>query len=457
MSSSWYIHGLTRELRNFIQHCPECLILQTRRHAPYGNLQPIPAVPVPFHTLTIDFILALPVAVDGVDCMMSATCKFSKGVQLIPGKSTWTAKDWGRALLNRLDLVGWGLPKATITDRDRKFMSEMWKSIFEQLKVSLLYSTGYHPQTDGASERTNQTAEIAMRYFIHTLDRPNLWPEIVPRMQGYLNSSGSPCANEVIYGFTPNRPLDLIMQGYLNSSGSPCANEVIYGFTPNRPLDLIAKDKRIDHVTGRISVKEAIDSAQMSDKFHYDRKHQPMFLKVGDWALLRLHKGYKIPSTAGVTKKLTQQYVGPFEVIERVGRLAYRLEIPEGWLIHPVFSIAHLEPCPAPGSDPFERSSPDHIPPVSTHPDGSMDCEIERLLNKRTYKKGRGYVTEYLLRWKSYGPEWDRWYDVKDLEGAGELIKEYEEEMAPFNTAKTSSTPKSLPKRGRGRPKGSKI
>lgn len=140
-------------------------------------------------------------------------------------------------------------------------------------------------------------------------------------------------------------------------------------------------------------------------------------------------------------------------------RLAYKREIPQGWLIHPVFSIAHLEPCPAPGSDPFERSSQDHLPSLSTHPDGSMDCEIERLLNKRTYKKGKGYVTEYLLRWKSYGPEWDRWYNVKKLENAKESIQEYEAEMGPFSTADTSNTPKSLPKHGqrrRGRPKGRK-
>ena len=69
--------------------------------------------------------------------------------------------------------------------------------------------------------------------------------------------------------------------------------------------------------------------AQMNNKRHYDRRHQPMYLKVGEWALVRLHKGYEIPSTLGVTKKLTDQYVGPFKVLEKVGKLAYRLEIPD--------------------------------------------------------------------------------------------------------------------------------
>ena len=401
VSSSWYIHGLNKQLREFIRHCPECLVLQTRRHAPYGNLQPISTVPVPFHTLTLDFILALPVSVSGMDSIMSATCKYTKGIQLIPGKSTWSAAEWGKALLNRLDIVGWGLPKATITDRDRKFLSEMWRAIFELLKVSLLYSTAYHPQTDGSSERTNQTAEIALRYFVHGLEKPNMWPETIPRIQGFLNSSGS-----------------------------PSANEIAFGFTPNRPLDLLSNNQKIDHFLARISAKEAIDLAQVSNKFHYDRKHQPMFLRVGDWALLRLHKGYKIPSTLGVTKKLTQQYVGPFQVLQRVGRLAYKLDIPDSWLVHPVFTIAQLEPCPDPNKDPFERPNKHiHIPPVSTNEDGSINCEIERLLNKRVHKKGRGYTTEYLIRWKSYGPEYDQWYNVKSLGDAGDLVQEYEQEV----------------------------
>ena len=50
-------------------------------------------------------------------------------------------------------------------------------------------------------------------------------------------------------------------------------------------------------------------------------------MKVGDWVMLKLHKGYSIPSSAGITKKLTQQYIGPFCLLEKVGRLAYKLDV----------------------------------------------------------------------------------------------------------------------------------
>lgn len=406
VSTSWYIRGLSNQLREFIRHCPECQVLQTRRHQPYGSLSPIESPPVPFHTLTLDFILALPTSEgDEYDTILSVTDKFTKRVTGIPGKSTWNTAQWAEALIDRLELLDWGIPKAIISDRDRKFLSELWQAIFKRLGVSLLYSTAYHPQTDGSSERTNQTMEIAMRFYIHTLEKPSLWPKILPRLQALLNNSVSSTT-----GKTPN--------------------EVAYGFTPNTALDLLNTASSPEFLHARTSAKDAIAFANINAKYHYDRHHQPMFLRVGDYAFLRLHRGYNIPANLGVTKKLTQQYVGPFKVLGRVGRLAYRLEVPEDWKVHPVFTIAQLEP--APGVDPFDRPRPDH--PSSVFVEGDTDTlksyVIDRLLNKRIIPKGRGFATEYLVKWKGYGPEHDRWYNVKDLDNAQDLVREYEEGMS---------------------------
>ena len=105
VTRSWYIRGLTRLLREFIRHCPQCLQLQTRRHRPYGSLQPIESPPVPFFTLTLDFVLALPLTKQGYNAIMSVTCKFSKRVTLIEGADTWSAEQWAQAFLKRLDLI----------------------------------------------------------------------------------------------------------------------------------------------------------------------------------------------------------------------------------------------------------------------------------------------------------------------------------------------------------------
>ena len=139
----------------------------------------------------------------------------------------------------------------------------------------------------------------------------------------------------------------------------------------------------------------------------------------------------EIPSTAKVTHKLGQQYVGPFPVLQKIGRLAYRLDIPTIWPIHPVFTIAQLEPGPPPSEDPFRRPRPDH--PDSVHVEGDTDqyksWELERLLSKRIIPIGRArtMVTQYLARWKGYGPEHDEWLSEHKLSNARELIDDYEQ------------------------------
>lgn len=56
--------------------------------------------------------------------------------------------------------------------------------------------------------------------------------------------------------------------------------------------------------------------------------------------MLKLYKRYSIPFFAGITKKLTQQYVGPFCILEKVGRLTYKLDVPLDWKVHSVFLVA---------------------------------------------------------------------------------------------------------------------
>ena len=218
---------------------------------------------------------------------MSVTCKFSKRVTLIEGADTWSAEDWAHAFLKSLDLIDWGLPGELITDRNPKFLSRFWKALFARLGVNLLYSTAYHPQTDGSSERTNQTVEIALRFFVHAMEDLSRWPKVLSQIQSLLNNTSSSTT-----GKTPN--------------------EIAYSFSPRRPLDLISAMDVPNACVARTDGADAISFALLNQKEHYDRKHQPLFMKVGDWAMLRLHKGYSIPSSAGVTKKLTQKYVGPF-------------------------------------------------------------------------------------------------------------------------------------------------
>ena len=159
----------------------------------------------------------------------------------------------------------------------------------------------------------------------------------------------------------------------------------------------------------RNEAKEAIAFAMMSSKRIYDKKHSPLHLRPGDYAYIQLHKGYQIHSAWN--KKLENQYAGPFEVLKRVGRLAYRLKLPDQWRIYPVFSISHLEPADNPDGDLFKRPVPEQPEAIYVEGDTAtrQSYELERLLDRRQRRIRGKEVVEYLVRWKGYGAEHDKW------------------------------------------------
>lgn len=69
-------------------------------------------------------------------------------------------------MLDSLDIIDWGILKAILSDKDRKFFSKLWSVMFKKLGVKLLYSTAYYPQTNGQSKRSNQILEITLYFQI---------------------------------------------------------------------------------------------------------------------------------------------------------------------------------------------------------------------------------------------------------------------------------------------------
>lgn len=90
-----------------------------------------------------------------------------------------------------------------------------------------------------------------------------------------------------------------------------------YNFTPRHLLDLLEALFFSDTLVARADVAEAIFFALINQKLAYNWKHQLLFIKINEWAMLQLHKRSNIPTTVGVTKKLTQQYVGLFYILEK--------------------------------------------------------------------------------------------------------------------------------------------
>ena len=392
------IYKCTKLLKQYIYHCRQCREYARKRHKPYGSLQPILTPPIPFYCITMDFILGLPIITDGYNAAMAVVDKFSKRTGFIPGKTTWNAEDWGKALIKHLQMSDWGFPRMIISDRDRKFLSGFWQGMFHSLNAKLLYSTAYHPQSDGQTERIIGIAEVMLRYFI-ALHPQEEWREYLPSLQSILN-------------------------GTRNASTGCTPHELMYGMKLHSPLNIGFRTPEFQEFTIRKDAAEALKYAATYMKKYYDRRHEPQHFAEGDSVYIRLHKGYSIPDK-DVSRKLLQQDAGPFRVIERVGRLAYRLELPPHMRIHDVISVAHLEPAPM-GEDPFGRPYQPNPQPVTEDSEGA-EYELDTILNKRTIRRGRKNVKQYLVRWKGYGAQWNEWYDDANLPNARELIEEFEE------------------------------
>ena len=398
--NSWYTRSLFKELRNYLKHCSKCQINKIRRHKLYENLQSILFSSISFHTLAIDFVLILSCSHTTMNNRMSITDKFSKRVIIISDRNTWTTSMWVKALFDRVDITDWELLKVIISDRDRKFLFDLWSILFQRLSVRLLYSTIYHSQTNDVSKHTNQTIEIALRYQIQAFKNNKNWSTIIEIMQRTINNSIT---------FTEKS-----------------SNEMCYDFTSLISIDLFAKRFSRNSISIKIKIADSIAIKQMTAKKLYDWKHKIMNLKVKNWALLRFHKKYRIFSFIILNLKLSQQYVESFEILKKIDNLIYKLNIPSHWNIWSVISIAQLKFSSASIDDSFNRtfafSSSISMKEESIH-DDVRSYEVKKLLIKRNNLRRD---IEYLIKWFDYDFEKDSWRSFKKLQNAMNLIKNFE-------------------------------
>ena len=92
--------------------------------------------------------------------------------------------------------------------------------------------------------------------------------------------------------------------------------------------------------------------------------------------------------------------------------------------IHDVISVAHLEPATDPAEDPYRRR---RLSMSVVVVDGEDEYESEKLLQKRRIRRGRGWSTQYLVRWLRHGPEDDTWETEQELRRhANDVVEAYE-------------------------------
>ena len=188
---TYYWPGMTSTVKEYIASCDSCFRNKAHRHKEYGKLQSLPTLTKPGQQITLDFVTGLPNSNDpttGVsyDGILSVVERLNKYTWFIPWKSQWDAKEFAQIFLQKL-YPEIGVPKATITDRDTKFTSTFWQMIAKETGINTKMSSAYHPQTDGQTERANQTVQQYLRAYVDY--RQTNWVQYLPLAQFAYNSS----------------------------------------------------------------------------------------------------------------------------------------------------------------------------------------------------------------------------------------------------------------------------
>ncbi len=404
-----YFPNMSRVVKDYISSCHVCAVTKSSTSLPSGLLNPISIPEQRWQVISMDLITNLPKSgVNQYDCILTIIDKLTKYSHIIPTYNKSNAIDISNLLYHHVIRIH-GLPLSIISDRDVRFTSMVWKSIHKVMGVKLSMTSPYHAQSDGQTERINRIVEDQLRCY--TNYNLNNWDGLLTACEIALNNSKQSSTGYspyyLNYGFNPRFPLDLV---FSEVSDVPKAEEYLKNIEDSNRL-----------------AKEHLEAAQQRQKLYYDNKHKHLEFKIGDNVLLN---GEHLLTDVGLTKKLQQKWYGPYKVIEKIGKGAYKLELPSHSKAHPVFNVTLLK---AFNESEFNFDGRDNVvlpsPPVSSEDYSNKEYEIEALLkyDGRHYYKGKK-IPMYLVKYRGYDVSEAQWRPVSELKStAADLIKKYQQ------------------------------
>ncbi|PHJ20278.1 gag-pol polyprotein, partial [Cystoisospora suis] len=174
------------DIEMFVKACVQCARGKASHLKSGGLLQPLPIPNLPWEEISMDLIVGLPTTEKGFDAILTVVCRLTKMAHFVPTTQAASAEDIARLIVKEVIRLH-GVPKAIVSDRDTRFTGELWRSLCESLKIKQRTLTAYPPQTDGQSERTNQTIEQMLRCALSGNDKG--WAKILPLLEFAYNST----------------------------------------------------------------------------------------------------------------------------------------------------------------------------------------------------------------------------------------------------------------------------
>ncbi|OJT06055.1 Transposon Tf2-12 polyprotein [Trametes pubescens] len=374
--------GVAQYVRSYVRACDTCGRIKTPHHRPFGLLRPLDIPDQPWRSISMDFIAKLPVS-HGYDSIWVVCDRLTRYAHFIPCNEPMDAPGLAWLFLDRIFRLH-GLPSSIISDRGSTFVSKFWTELTALLQVDLKHSTSYHPQTDGLTERTNQTLETYLRAYVFY--QQDDWADYLPLAEFAFNNHASDSTKQAPffanYGFHPAFDPQLS-----DHSPIPAA------------ADIASRLARLHN-----ELRAQLTSAQERQSRYYNKRvmDSPAYKPDQLVWLLRRHIKTTRPSD-----KLDHRRLGPFPIDRAISDSAYKLRLPPYLSrLHPVFHVSLLEPYPD-----LSQFHP-HATPAPF--DVALDTpspSIHSILDSR--KLGQRY--EYLVRWAELSPDEDSWVPLSDL------------------------------------------
>ena len=345
----------------------------------------------------MDFIETLPTS-SSCNSILVIVDRLSKQGIFIPTTIHCTSEDLARLFVMHV-FSKHGVPEHVTSDRGPEFISRFFRSLRKALDMKLHFTSRYHPEGDGQTERTNQTLEQYLQIFCN-YQQDNWYTLLLLAEFAYNNT---PSATTGISPFFTNK-------GYH-------PNLTIH---PKRDLaSSRAKDLVVNLNELHQELKATISEAQLCYQGLADARHIPApNLIIGQQAFIKA----KFFRTTRPSHKLSEKFLGPFEILAKAGSHSYTLRLP-GTIrgVHPVFHVSMLEPA-VPNEIPNRiQSLP---PPVDVQ--GELEYEIAEVLDSKI-DKHRSCRLLYLVCWLGYEntDEEFSWLPATELEHAKDLISDF--------------------------------
>ncbi|XP_014912289.1 uncharacterized protein LOC106962397 [Poecilia latipinna] len=304
----FYWPGLHKDVASFCKSCPQCQKTSTR-FAARAPLQPLPIINTPFERLGMDVVGPVEKSKSGNRFMLVITDYATKYPEVFPLKSV-KAKTVAFCLVQFFSRVGF--PKEILTDQGTNFMSKLLKDVYKLIGIRGLRTTPYHPQTDGLTERFNQTLKNMLRKFIN--EAGSDWDQWLPyllfayREVPQASTGFSPF--ELLFGHEVRGPLALLKERW---EGEKPVKEPV-----NTISYVLQMREKLEKMTSL--AKEHMRVSQQKQKTWYDQTAHVRSFEPGQKVLV-------LQPTDN--SKFLAQWQGPYEVVQKLGPTTYKICTPD--------------------------------------------------------------------------------------------------------------------------------